>query len=402
MYVVSNAVYQAHQQMTRKPYCRITLIDNNSNTLGQLEGEFQSGSYTIDAQSSQRNTCDLTFIITDSSFYPLEGNKIWIGSKFKLEVGLFSNMTKKIEFVPIGIYLVDTPSLKYSVTTKTLGIKGLDNVCLLDGTRNGYLTANTQIPAGTPLSQAIQTTVQNLGGITNVNILQTSYTVPYLLQKNVGQSVWDILKELRDMFMGFEMYFDENNVFVYQYIKDGTNSANDPVVYDFSEGKNLIIDYQLDLDFQNVKNDITVYGFQNSNGTQYIGHYVNSDTNSPFNVDKIGHIYFSEQSNNIYTQNQADLMAQYEGFRKGDFNAKIIIDCLPVYYLSVNQLIYIYEPEMDIDQEYLISNIQCDLKFDGHMTITAFQVGSAPYTNKIVKQPRVKKDYKPIFKVSKK
>ena len=81
--------------------------------------------------------------------------------------------------------------------------------------------------------------------------------VPNQINISVGGTVYDILKELRDILPQYQMYFDVDGVFHYNLIPSGTNEQ---VAIDDDIFKATLTEYSIDTDFEGIKNEIVVIG----------------------------------------------------------------------------------------------------------------------------------------------
>lgn len=367
MSVVSNDIYKSHQQSSRTVYARISLLNSQNLKIGELTGQVIDGTWNSNSRSAVRNTCDLSLVVSDNSLIPSVDGKISLGNRFRLEIGIVSFLDGLVKYNDKGIYVIDAPSLAYSLTTKTLSIKGLDLMCLLDGTRGGNLESKVTIEKGFNISDVIKTAVQQYSGFTTVNIEKIDYTVPYLIE--VDTTVYALLAKLRDLYYGYEFFFDSDGVFVFRTIQD---RITDPIHYNFAEDKNLITDYQVDLDYQNIRNRIVVWGKLMTDGSQVKSVLTNTDANSPWNVNRKGEITLTIKSDAIMTQEQADTRCEFEIKKHGIMNDKIVISCIPIYYLNSYDVIYVNVPELKLIGKYVIDTISTPLKFDGKQSISAY------------------------------
>ena len=81
------------------------------------------------------------------------------------------------------------------------------------------------------------------------------------------------------------MFFDVDGVFHWQKIPSGENEA---VVLDFDQlRQTLVISDSVDVDFENVKNNIIVYGRLLDNGKQVMATVSDTLSTSPFNISSI-------------------------------------------------------------------------------------------------------------------
>lgn len=155
-----------------------------------------------------------------------------------------------------GIYAFNQNGFSYDATTHSVSISCVDLVAMLDGSLSGTLTGyKTVIPAGEKISKAIIETFK-LGGMNDYIVNYWNRTIPYDLEFSSETSIWDILKELRDLYYPFEMFFNDTT-FVCQEIPSG---FDDPIVLNNEVLQDLIISENGDIDYTEVKNCVEVFG----------------------------------------------------------------------------------------------------------------------------------------------
>lgn len=393
--MVTNEMLEVCLQPIQERFIRISLLQNffvneegnlvrRFRKVGEIQGNTIGGGIDINNNSPIRRTCSIDMVITDSSFLVSPNSKIWMDKWFRVELGIRSLKTDEIVWFDKGIYAINNPSIKFNPTTKTLHIEGYDLMCTLDGTLGGELGIVTKIPFNVGIPGVLETSIWKLGKIskTQMYIEQNPSPLPYDIEKSPTDTVYSILEEVRDLFMDWEMFFDENGRFVYQKIKNRyvanplPNYENDVIAFSFLEEHDLVDEYGLDYDFQNVKNKIIVWGKQLDNGIQIHYELVNNDPNSPFNVDKLGVIPKTIVDGNIFTVEQAEQRARYEFWRHNNFCEQVNIQVLPVYFLDVNRLVEFNRPEINLVGKYLIDSIHIPFEVDGMMSLSTHRVYS--------------------------
>jgi len=391
--MITNEMYQVHFQSIREIYIRLSLLQNyfviedgkkvrKFRKVGEIQGNAIGGDINIDANSAIRRRCSINLAITDSSFLISEDSKIWLDKLFRVEIGIKNLITDEIVWFNKGIYAINSPSVKYSATEKTLSLEGLDLMCTFDGTLGGSLEAVTiKIPANTPVFDAVKTIATSFGYISknNLYIEQNTATIPYELEVQAGDSVYSLLEKIRDLYMDFEMFFDEGGRFIYQKIKSryvSTNpSINDIVSYSFLEENDLAVDYSIDYNFSNVRNKIIIYGKMLDNGIQVKYILENTDENSPFNINKpMGIIPFVFKDDNIFTEDQAEQRANYEYYLHNNMCEKVNIDLAPLYFLECNLMVEFNKSEINLFGKYLIDSISIPLSHDGNSSLSTHKV----------------------------
>lgn len=246
-------------QNIQSRYIRLELLNYQFQTVDTIEGVCQNGNINISANSDIRRTGNIELVINNSTFEVSAGGKIWLDKYIKVWIGLRSLITGEIEYTNCGIYIIDAPSYNFNPSTNTLSLSLLDLMAKLTGIRNGYLPGTPVVlSAGENIRQTIIDTLA-LGGFTKyvVEEAPSPGTIPNDLEFDQGSTIYTLLSALRDVYPNYEMFFDVNGVFYYRPIPSG---SGDPVYIDDTLWSSIVTEENLDVDFQNVKNVIEVYG----------------------------------------------------------------------------------------------------------------------------------------------
>lgn len=392
--MITNEMIEVCLQPIQEKFIRISLLQNffvnedgnmvrRFRKVGEIQGNTMGGSIDINATSTVRRTCSIDMVITDSSFLVAEDSKIWIDKWIRVELGIRSLKTGEIVWFNKGVYAINNPSLRYNSAEKTLHIEGIDPMCTLDGTLGGELGIATKIQANAGIPGVLETSVWRLGKIskTQMYIEQNPSPLPYDIEKTPTDTVYSILEEVRDLYMDWEIFFDENARFIYQKIKNRyvanpvPGYDNDLVAFRFLEEHDLVVNYNLNYLFDNVKNKITVWGKMLDNGIQIKHELINNNPESPFSVDKnLGTIPFSIVDDKIFTNEQAEQRAKYEFYKRNNMCEQVSVEMLPVYFLDVNRLVEFDKPEIKLSGKYLIDSISIPLGHDGIMNLSAHKM----------------------------
>jgi len=254
------------KQSPKTNYVSLELQNNVFKTIDKMEGQLVSDSYTIDADSDIRRTFTLTLVVSDSSFNIGENSKIWLNKYIKITIGTFNLRTESIVWYPVGTYLFTDTNYKYDSVSNILTLTCVDLMSKLTGLRNGQLTGlTTSIPQGSVLRDTIISVITQLGGFPNYRIEDAGKPIPYDLNFSTGATVYEILTTLRDLYAGYEMFFDIDNVFVFQPIP--TCKDTDYFLVD-TDLKDLVISEEVSNSFSDVKNVTEVWG-QNIEADRY-------------------------------------------------------------------------------------------------------------------------------------
>lgn len=376
MAVIPNQTdYDLSQLKVRNQRIKVDLLNFNFQTINSLEGKVTDGSISIDATSDIRRTCNITLVVENSENILAPGGQVWLDKFIKVYVGT-DNPRNGNETVwnNMGLFLINNPESVYNATTNTITFEGLDLMAKLTGRRNGQLPAvTTVVPAESKVADVVKQTITQLGGFDKYIIQDAGYEIPYDIKKDMGSTIYDLLVEIRDLYSDWEMFFDVDGVFHWQQIPNG---INEPVVLDFNQLKQkVIISETVDVDFENVKNYIIVYGRLLDNGEQVMATSIDTISSSPYNVDSIGQINYIVDDERIYNNDLAQQRADYELFLHARMNDSITLEIVPLYWLNdVNVKIAHTNKNVGIEGEYLIKTLEIPLGVGNNMTITAIKV----------------------------
>lgn len=256
--------YNVCKQIIRNQTIKINLLNFNMQTVDELSGNVISGSITIDATSSLRRSCNISLVVTDSSFDIQPGGKIWLDKFIQILVGIDDVMSGNTVWFNYGIYLIDTPTWVYDAVTNTLSFQGLDLMSKMTGLRNGYLDGiPTKIPQGSSVRDSMIAVVTQLGGFQKYSIDECKLKsgaiqdVPYDIVIDQGGTVYDILEALLNILPSYQIYFDVDGTFIYNKIPTG---EDEPVVADDDIFVDNLLSENIVTDFSSVKNITEVYG----------------------------------------------------------------------------------------------------------------------------------------------
>ena len=256
---ITDGQFRVVAQNIQSRLIRLELLNYQYQTVDSIEGVCTAGSFSIDANSDIRRTGSIELVVKDSSFEVEAGGKVWLDKFIRVWVGTVSMHSGEIEWVNCGIYIIDAPSYRFDSASNTLGLSLLDLMAKLSGVRNGYLKGiPTVLKAGENIRKAIIDTLA-LGGFTKyiVDEAPKPSTIPNDLEFDQGSTIYDLLSGLRDIYPDHEIFFDIDGTFYYKKIPTG---INDPVLIDDTLWTNVVLSEDIDVDFQNVKNSIEVYG----------------------------------------------------------------------------------------------------------------------------------------------
>lgn len=414
--LMSQQEYDVHFQSTRRLHIRLELLNQFDNVIDRLDGVSTNGSINLSGKSTYRRTGNLSMVVNNKKVLPSPTSKIWFNRKVRIYTGL-QDYNDKIHWFKMGIFLIKDADISHTKDGVNISIELLDSMANLDGTFSGSSPNEIKLlPEGVTISEAIKATVTSLGKISvdNIVVNGSEALLPYEITKEPNSTIYETLEELIQLYMGYEFFFNEDNYFIVQKIKD---TKYDPISWDFTQNKmDLILEYSSKVDFSNVKNAIHVWGKKMDSGSQAYWVYKNkytrnsiSERNSlsnkqkgdicfvgkenksycwngsnwdelnfnvipEFNIENIGernHVYSDDK---IFNNDQAMLRAEYELEQKSNLAETVNISCLPIYFLVPNSKIKLYDEKSNIDGEYKINEVTIPLDISSSMSVSATKI----------------------------
>ena len=417
---INQQEYNVAKQNGRIIHTKINILNFDFQTVGEISGVVLDGSnYSIDATSDIRRTCNISLIPTDKSFNVEYGSKIWLDKYVQVFIGIEDvKNNNEIVYSNLGLYMVNNPNQVYDATNNTITIAGIDLMAKMTGMRNGYLEGITyQVPADSGIKQVMTSLIHDECGFTKYSIDQPQPTIltPYEMSFGLGSTAYNILTQLRDINANYQTYFDQDGIFWFNKIPDG---SNEQVMVDDDLWKDVLISYKKSYDFESVKNYIEVFGKTQDDGNTPYGVAWEKNPDSPFYVGEVnpitgkfnneirivlsggeydniyplvdyysyvpiddpsghnpqeegwyeikngiyiltedttpvsGKTYFEQVQNDINEFNSlAQQRANYELYTRCRLQDQIELTCVPVYWLDVNWLVEITLPNKQTNIE---------------------------------------------------
>lgn len=238
-------------------YIKFQILDSNDKILDEIQNKLISGSLSSDAQSDIRTTFTAQLYQDDDSLIIDKNKKLWFDKFIKVFLGIKNVRTQNIHYFPLGKFLFTDNTYTYDSVTSELSLTCLDLMSSLNGERNGQLEAlDVQIHEGNNIRNVLISTVTQLGRVKKFIIEDIGETIPYDLQFQAGVHIYEILKEICNLYPGWEMYFDEDT-FIFKKIP---TCSEDSVVLDWETVNKLIISEERSRPLNLVKNRIVIWG----------------------------------------------------------------------------------------------------------------------------------------------
>lgn len=266
---LTQAEYNVAKQTSRFLYSKIVLLSKNFEQIGELTGNvIGNPSFSISSDSDIRRTCSISLIPTDSSFDIDKGNKIWFDKYIQIYMGIRETHKDDIIWTNMGVYIINDPSRAYSADDNTLSFQASDLMALLTTMRGGiYSGVDYVIPQGSNIRDVMIATLKE-AGIKKYDIYAYNLTVPNDIRVARGTTAYELLNQLVELYPHTQIYFDVDGVFRYGYIPyDNSNQMS--IIANDDLWEDVLIDYSVSNDFQNVKNHIYVYGTAHNVGSNY-------------------------------------------------------------------------------------------------------------------------------------
>lgn len=279
-YEVTNDDIRIITQKNQNIYAKVQLLSKSTmRTLAEIGGIVTDGSITIDAQSIARKSANLTMYITDD-FVGIGKNKmIWFDKYLRLYIGLKDNKTDAIKYYCMGLFVFDPITFNYSAIANSLTLSLADLMSQFSAEKDGIIGGYNKfvIPAfkqdenGNPtdipntIREALIELITTYGGIKSyiiedIGTYATKDTsIPYDLEFDVGTSILDVITKLRDLYPGYEVFFDNDGTFI---CRQKAIENNDPIYIDFEEFQRYITSdgETVNVDINAIKNVIEVWG----------------------------------------------------------------------------------------------------------------------------------------------
>ena len=245
------------KQQVRNLYSKLEILDSDLTVIREMTGILKGGDYSIYAKVGERRTCNVELQITKDTV-PSPTSPIWINKRVRVYVGILHLQLDEIIWFPLGTFAITDPSQDIAITAEnTFSIQGIDFTAYLDGTLGGNLENKVIINSGDYVYNTLQNVFANFTNF-QTNIQQTDTKVPYKIEKDPDDTVWDIVEELLELYLHYEGFFDVNGTFVYQPMSD---LVTDSVVWDFSAPENNLIESAtINYLWDDVRNRVTVNG----------------------------------------------------------------------------------------------------------------------------------------------
>ena len=349
-----------------------------------------NGTLNISNQNGCRRTFNLQ-IHNDDGKFDIDVNKIWLGQKVKLYLGLYIDDTPYL--IQQGVFYITNPTDIMNTSTKCIQINCVDKWGGLDGTVSGTLDGKYKVPVnsdiflatkqllatdkgnGYPLdslkpniSTFFKTKKTKLSNGQTVSVLNT----PFTSDIDRGQTYADVLLQFNTMLAGC-IYYDIVGRLNIEPNEDDLLDFNKEIVYNFDQTNCEILGKSRDYQFNEVYNDILCVG-ATINGYMASGRATNKNVKSDLCVQRIGKKTKVFEDTNYYSDKLCQDWANYLLRRNTILQSSLNVTAIPIYHLDVNKLITITNEKNHLKQEkFLINSLSIPLGI-GQMSMSVVSV----------------------------
>lgn len=372
--------------------------------------EFTNSLYDISVEVSvnyekgSRRSCTLT-LNNDRNRFPIDFNSIWIGSKFKLWMGIYLDEQTPY-YLPQGVFYVSNPDEVYNPSTRTVRINGVDKWAYLDGTLFGKLSGTYQTNINVNLYDAIKGLLSLSRYANNFDATEdlsemidpippllsayflTKTTIvnekeksvlecPYTAKVERGQTYADVLLEYATILCA-NIYYDVNGRLILEPMSDKADDITDidkEILWHYTVDEKTFLGLTQTHQFTKVHNDFIVLG-NIVNGYQFKGRVQNRNPMSNTCVQRIG-LRTKEpiEDNQYVSDEQCCELAKYHAKIDTIMQKSGEISSVYMCHLDVNKLVMVSTPNNHMSGElFLITGFTISTSGTISLSVTSVNV----------------------------
>ena len=322
-----------------------------------------SGNITLDRTRDERRMCDLIFENDDNALRlePISG--LFYDKIIKCFWGIkYFDAAGDVQFydTQIGEFMIDRiQEARFPNTVKITG-RDYTKKCLIS-----KLKFSVQFSATTPVEEMIRALAANAG----INKIALPYTGQVYTRDTVFEQFsprWKIMKDLADS-IGYEVYFRGDGYLTMQPYPDPVLS---PLAWIFRPGMldGSLVDFDRSTNDSRVYNHIMVRGATTTNdsgfNTTVFSERLNTDPNSPTNIERIGDRVLPITSDFITSQDQADLIAEQQMRIASLEEFEINFESVVLPWIDVSTIVDIIDHRVasTTPQRFLLSSLNLNME----------------------------------------
>ena len=264
----------------------IQLLNSSFKIIQEFGAALISMSLSIDANSDIRRTGTLNIFPEFDGYELTQESVLWVDRFIRIYLNFYHTPSKSYVPYCMGTFLVDTKTFTYDVDNDSLSITLLDMMSKLDGTYGGELGNETVVIhegeiirnamiSAIALADIDKYVIDDIG--TYLSSSDNNNKVPYEISIDGGTDVLSVVKELRDLYPGWETFFDVYGIFYCQMIPT-CKDDNNVITSDIFDKNIAIYSETRNYSYSSIKNVIQVYGEEYED----IDYFANNE-NSQFN-----------------------------------------------------------------------------------------------------------------------
>lgn len=354
-----------------------------------------NGTLNVTNQSGCRRTFNLQIHNVDGR-YDIDVNKVWLGQKVKLYLGLYIDGAPYL--IQQGVFYLTNPTDIMNTAENCIQLNCTDKWSYLDGTLFGNLDGIYKIPVNSDIFDAIKallltdrgngvpidSTKPNISTFFNtkmtalsngelVSVLKTPFTATI----DKGQTYADVLLQFNTMLAGV-IYYDTVGRLNVEPNETDLLDKDKEILYKFDQNNSDILGKSQEFKFTEVFNDILCVG-ATTNGYLAKGRATNNNIKSDLCVQRIGKKTKVYEDTNYYSDGLCQDWANYLLRNNTILQTSLSLQTIPLYHLDVNKLITITNTKYHLKEEkFLINSLSIPLGL-GQMTISATSINELEF-----------------------
>lgn len=354
-----------------------------------------NGTLNVTNQSGCRRTFNLQIHNVDGK-YDIDVNKVWLGQKVKLYLGLYIDGTPYL--IQQGVFYLTNPTDIMNTAENCIQLNCTDKWAFLDGTLFGNLDGIYKVPVNSNIFKAIKallltdrgngipidSTKPNISSFFNTKMTALSngelvsvLNTPFTATIDKGQTYADVLLQFNTMLAGV-IYYDTVGRLNVEPNETDLLDKDKEILYKFDQNNCDILGRSREFKFTDVYNDILCVG-ATTNGYLAKGRASNTNVKSDLCVQRIGRKTKVYEDTNYYTDGLCQDWANYLLRTNTILQTSVNLTTVPLYHLDVNKLITITNPKNHLKEEkFLINSLSIPLGL-GQMTISASSINELEF-----------------------
>jgi len=387
--IITTALYiDAVKDKIIKPRFKISLLRQNESVQEEIIEDIieDSGALSINYQQGQRRSLNFALNNINGKWNPDPNNNyLWIGSKFKLELGMEIN--NEFYWWKNGVFVIADPVVVRTGADKQTTLQCYDKFALLDGTLGGNIDGTYVIEVGTNIKQAIKDILMlDNGNGYPIDIMPVLFdsrykdeVTAYTITKSPNSTLGEMIIELANM-IACDVYYNENGNLVFQSGITDISSINKPNLWSFNQNELEYLNSNLTYNFAKVKNRVIVVG-GNVNSTEIFSAISeNKNAKSPTKIQKVGIKNLYIEDSNIYSNELAQDRADYELNKISIMQLTNAVQSTYMIHLDVNNCIEISDSFLNFkNTKFIIQSLNIPISNNSVIGIQCSNITELPF-----------------------